>query len=65
MIPALERAGCVVTRSKGSHRRLVHSSDPRRATTVSLHEGKARPPGTLADIIEEAGFTVEEFNKLL
>jgi len=65
VIRALEKAGFVATRTKGSHRRLIHSSDPSRATTVSVHKGKDIPRGTLADIIEQAGLTEEEFLNLL
>ena len=65
VIRALEKAGFVVTRSKGSHHRRVHSDDAARATTVSVHKGKDIPRGTLADIIEQAGLTVDEFLELL
>ena len=65
VIRALERAGFVVIRSKGSHHRLVHATDPTRATTVSVHKGKDIPRGTLGDIIEQAGLTENEFLDLL
>ena len=65
VIRALERAGFVVTRSKGSHHRLVHATNPTRATTVAVHKGKDIPRGTLGDIIEQAGLTEEEFLDLL
>lgn len=65
VIRTLEKAGFVVTRSKGSHHRLVHHADPSRATTVSVHKGKDIPRGTLSDIIEQAGLTEEEFLALL
>ena len=65
VIRALERAGVVVIRSKGSHHRLVHATDPSRATTVFVHKGKDIPRGTLGDIIEQAGLTEEEFLDLL
>lgn len=65
VICALEKAGFVITRSKGSHHRLVHASDPTRQTTVSVHKGKDMPRGTLRDIIDQAGFTVDEFLDLL
>lgn len=65
VIRALAKAGFVITRSKGSHHRLVHNSDPSRATTVSVHKGKGIPRGTLADIIEQAGLTEDEFMDLL
>lgn len=65
VICALEKAGFVVTRSKGSHHRLVHHADPTRATTVSVHKGRDIPRGTLSDIIEQAGLTEDEFLALL
>ena len=65
VVRALERAGFVVVRIKGSHRRLVHKDDPRRATTVSVHSGRDIPRGTLRDIITQAGMTVDEFLALL
>ena len=65
VIRALERAGFVVIRSKGSHYRLVHATNAARATTVSVHKGKDIPRGTLGDIIEQAGLTEEEFLDLL
>ena len=65
VIRVLAKAGFRITRSKGSHHRLVHPTNPTRATTVSVHKGKDIPRGTLADIIEQAGLTEEEFLKLL
>jgi predicted RNA binding protein YcfA (HicA-like mRNA interferase family) len=65
VIRVLKKAGFVVTRTKGSHHRLVHASDASRATTVALHKGKDIPRGTLADIIEQAGLTEDDFFDLL
>ena len=65
VIRALERAGFAVTRTKGSHCRLVHREDPTRRTTVAMHASRDLPRGTLRDIIEQAGLTVEEFIRLL
>lgn len=59
VIRALEQCGFLVVRSKGSHHRLVHDTDPTRQTTVSDHKGKTIPKGTLRDIIEQAGLTVQ------
>jgi predicted RNA binding protein YcfA (HicA-like mRNA interferase family) len=39
MLSALERAGFVVRRTKGSHHYLVHKDDPTRRTTVAMHPG--------------------------
>lgn len=64
VIRALEKAGFVLIRSKGSHRVLEHPDDPRRRTIVSDHRGKDVPKGTLHRIIEQAGLTVDEFINL-
>lgn len=65
VIRALEKAGFVITRSKGSHHRLVHATDATRQTTVSVHKGKDMPRGTLRDILDQAGLTIDEFLDLL
>lgn len=62
---ALRRAGFVVVRTSGSHHRVVHPDDPRRATTVAVHASKTLKRGTLHNIIKQAGLTVEEFTALL
>jgi len=62
---ALERAGFVHVRSKGSHRVFQHPDHKTRRTIVSDHAGKDVPRGTLRKIIDQAGFTVEEFIDLL
>jgi predicted RNA binding protein YcfA (HicA-like mRNA interferase family) len=62
---ALERAGFVHVRSKGSHRVYQHRDDATRRTIVADHGGKDVPRGTLRAIIDQAGFTVEEFIDLL
>ena len=65
VIRALERAGFVVVRIKGSHHILVHRDDPRRFTNVPAHASRDLPRGTLTDIIKQAGLTIEEFRALL
>lgn len=62
---ALERAGLVHVRSKGSHRVFQHPNDPKRRTIVSDHRGQDVPRGTLREIIDQAGLTTEEFLDLL
>jgi len=57
---ALERAGFVVSRTSGSHCRLVHSRDP----SIPVHAGDL-PRGTLRAIIAQAGLTVSDFIALL
>ncbi len=51
VIRALQKAGFVISRTSGSHYRLIHASDAKRATTVPVHGGKSLPRGTLRDII--------------
>ena len=64
VIRALERAGFVVSRTSGSHCRLVHAGNPARKVTVPIHSGDLKR-GTLRAIISQAGFTVAEFIALL
>jgi predicted RNA binding protein YcfA (HicA-like mRNA interferase family) len=64
VIRALERAGFVVSRTSGSHCRLVHSTDPARKITVPVHSADLKR-GTLRGIIAQAGLTVAEFLDLL
>lgn len=65
VLRALERGGFRLARSSGSHHRMIHVSDPRRATTVPVHGGKDLPRSLLRAVIKQAGFTVEEFLALL
>jgi predicted RNA binding protein YcfA (HicA-like mRNA interferase family) len=64
VIHALERAGFVLSRSRGGHRIYRHPSSGRRVT-VAYHAGRIIPPGTLANILREAGISREEFISLL
>jgi predicted RNA binding protein YcfA (HicA-like mRNA interferase family) len=64
VVRALQRAGFVVSRTSGSHCRLVHMTDPTRKVTVPVHSGDLKR-GTLRAIIAQAGLTVAEFVKLL
>jgi predicted RNA binding protein YcfA (HicA-like mRNA interferase family) len=65
VIRALERAGFSVTRTSGSHSRLVHDTNPTRKVTVPVHAGKDLKRGTVQGILRQAGLTAEEFNALL
>jgi predicted RNA binding protein YcfA (HicA-like mRNA interferase family) len=65
VIRALERAGFTVSRTSGSHCRLVHDTDPTRHVTVPLHAGKDLKRGTVQGFLRQAGLTVEQFNALL
>jgi predicted RNA binding protein YcfA (HicA-like mRNA interferase family) len=62
-VKALERAGFVVTRVKGSHHRLRHPDG--RSTTVPVHAGQDVFKGTLRSVLQDAGLTVEDLLKYL
>ncbi len=63
-IKALERAGFVAVRQKGSHIRMKKvTSEMVINITVPLHDTLDR--GTLKSIIKSAGLSVEEFVELL
>jgi predicted RNA binding protein YcfA (HicA-like mRNA interferase family) len=61
-VKALERAGFIVYRQRGSHITLVRA-DPQAQTTVPNHKELDR--GTLRAIIRQAGLSVDEFVSLL
>ena len=63
-IRALERNGFVISRTSGSHCRLIHSVDPARSVTVPVHSGDLKR-GTLRAIIAQTGLNVAEFLDLL
>jgi predicted RNA binding protein YcfA (HicA-like mRNA interferase family) len=64
IIKALEKAGLMVIRQKGSHVQMHH---PRRAgvVTVPNHPGVDIKKGTLKGLLEQAGLSFEEFLSLL
>jgi predicted RNA binding protein YcfA (HicA-like mRNA interferase family) len=64
MLAALQRAGFVTKRIKGSHHYLVHQRDPSRRTTIAMHSGDL-PPRDVQDILKQAKLAREEFLKLL
>ena len=64
VIRGLERAGFVVSRTSGSHCRLIHTTDPARKVTVPIHSGDLKR-GTLRGIIAQAGMKVAEFLSFL
>lgn len=65
VIQALDRAGVDIIRISGSHYRMRHRTDPNRQTTIPFHANRDLPRGTLRDIIDQAGLTVDEFIGLL
>jgi predicted RNA binding protein YcfA (HicA-like mRNA interferase family) len=64
MIAALQRAGFVVDRIKGSHHFMIHRDDPSRRTVIAVHSGDL-PQGTLRDILKQAKISRDELSKLL
>jgi predicted RNA binding protein YcfA (HicA-like mRNA interferase family) len=65
VIRVLERAGFSVSRTSGSHCRLVRDTNPPRHVTVPLHAGRDLKRGTVHGILRQAGLTVEHFLALL
>ena len=65
LVRALERAGFEVVRVSGSHYRLVHRDDPRKATTVPIHGSRELRKGTLRNILSQTGLSTEELMALL
>jgi len=62
-IAALKRAGFALDRQSGSHVMLIRD-DPYARVTVPNHPGDLKP-GTLRQILRDAGLSIEEFNDLL
>ena len=58
MLRALQRAGFVVVRIRGSHHFVRHPDG--RATVVAVHTGENVGPGLLAKMLRDAGVTREE-----
>lgn len=56
------RIGYNATRQKGSHVRLVSDIPGKRRLSVPLH--KTLKKGLLAQLIQDAGITVQEFTDL-
>ena len=61
VIRALERAGFREHRQRGSHK--IFKKEALRVT-VPVHSGDLKK-GTVRSIVEQAGFTIEEFIELL
>jgi predicted RNA binding protein YcfA (HicA-like mRNA interferase family) len=64
VLKALLRAGFYIQRSKGSHHILKHPDKPQLRVTLPIHNTDLKRK-TLATIIEQAGYTPEEFLELL
>ncbi len=63
-VRALERAGFVFNRRRGSHVILKDHARGKRVV-VPCHSGQTLPPGTLLGLLHQAGLTVDEFSALL
>ncbi len=63
LVRALERAGFVAERTRGSHMFLKHEDG--RATTVPIHSGETIGPGLLRAILRDVELSVDELADLL
>ena len=63
LVRALEKAGFVLERTRGSHAFLKHPDG--RATTVPIHSGETIGPGLLRAILRDVELTVENLTQLL
>ncbi len=64
LVRAIERAGFVVLRKKGSHVSLEkRTTDEYRRTIVPMH--REIRPGTLSDILNQSGITKDQLRELL
>jgi predicted RNA binding protein YcfA (HicA-like mRNA interferase family) len=64
VIRALQRAGFFIHHTSGSHHILKHANKPDLRVTVPFHN-KDLKRQTLASIIEQSGYTPEQFIELL
>ena len=63
LIAALQRAGFVVTRIKGSHHFLRHADG--RCTSVPVHAGETIGPGLFSKILRDTQISRADIEKLL
>jgi predicted RNA binding protein YcfA (HicA-like mRNA interferase family) len=64
VIRALRQAGFVRTGVHGSHWVFRHP-ESRRRVVVPYHGSRVIPPGTLANLLREAGLSLDDFERLL
>ena len=64
VLRALQRAGFFIHHTKGSHYYLKHPDKPGLRVTLPYHSGDLKRR-TLISIIEQSGFSIEEFLELL
>lgn len=65
VIRALQQAGFVIDRTRGSHYVMTYPGNPSRTVTVPFHGSRDLRTGTLRSIIRQAGLTVDEFVEFL
>lgn len=58
----LSKLGFSYSHAKGSHKSYMKEG---KRVVVPFHTGRIIPPGTLKNILRQAGVTVEEFKKYL
>ncbi len=63
LVRFLRKQGFVEIRQRGSHLTLKRESDG-RTVTVPIHTGQDIGKGLLKKILTDAGYTIEEFNRL-
>jgi predicted RNA binding protein YcfA (HicA-like mRNA interferase family) len=63
VLKALERAGFVLERQKGSHA-ILREPTSKRMTVVPVHPGEF-PRSLLQTILKQAGISIEDFRELL
>jgi predicted RNA binding protein YcfA (HicA-like mRNA interferase family) len=63
VIRALERAGFIVARIKGSHHILIHPDG--RRTVVPVHGGETIGSGLFSQVLRDCQLSRDEFRDLL
>jgi predicted RNA binding protein YcfA (HicA-like mRNA interferase family) len=63
LIRIIEKRGFVFSRASGSHQIFRHPQTGRRVV-IAFHRGKIIPPGTLLNILREAGIERDELEEL-
>ena len=64
VLKALQRAGFYIHHSRGSHHILRHPEHPLLRVTLPMHNADLKRK-TLTSIIDQAGYSVEDFLRLL
>jgi predicted RNA binding protein YcfA (HicA-like mRNA interferase family) len=64
IISVLSKQGFRILHVRGSHH-YMEPPDGQGLVTIPVHAGKIVKPGTLKNILEQAGLSVDEFIELL